>query len=143
MRRAPVLVLGMVLLLATACSEDPSRLAGPTWILDPSTIAALGIQVPAGTRVDIRFEDGRASGTAGCNTYSATYRADGADLSFDQIVATTRACDDALTALETDYLDRLAQTDSFQFSGSGASLILSGSSKPLGYTAEGSVPDRD
>ena len=99
--------------------------------------------MPAGTRVDIRFEDGRASGTAGCNTYTASYRADGADLSFDQIVATTRACDGALTALETDYLDRLAQTDSFQFSGSGASLILSGSSRPLGYTAEGSVPDRD
>ena len=143
MRRAPVLVLGLLLLIATSCSEDPARLVGPTWILDPSTIAALGIQVPAGTRVDIRFEDGQASGTAGCNTYSATYVADGADLTFDRIVATTRACDDALTALETDYLDRLAQTDSFQFGGSGASLVLSGSSEPLGFTAEGSVPDRD
>ena len=143
MRRATTLVLALLLLAATACTEDPSRLVGPTWILDPSTIARLGIQVPAGTRVDIRFEGGQASGTTGCNTYTASYVADGADLSFSEIVATTRACDPALTTLEVDYLDRLAQTDSFQFAGTGASLILSGSSEPLGYTAEGSSPDRD
>jgi heat shock protein HslJ len=143
MRRAFVALC--LLTLMPACSEDPQALLGRTWILDPSAIATLGIEVPAGTRVDLVFrEDGTAGGTAGCNTYGAGYEASGADLSFDEIRVTAMACQpDSLMTLEQGYLDLLAQTDSFQIAAEGTSLILSGGPHPLGYTAEGSVPTRD
>jgi heat shock protein HslJ len=129
--------------LAAGCTEDPADLGGRTWVLDPSSVAAMGLQVPAGTRVDLTFEGDRASGTAACNTYSAGFVAAGADLSFDQIVATTRACEDALMTLERRYLEILAATDSYEVEADGSSLIVSGGPQPLAFTAEGSEPDRD
>jgi heat shock protein HslJ len=142
--RRLVVLLALPAVLLTTCSEDPGELTGATWVLDPATIAtSMGLQVPAGTRVDITFADGTASGTAGCNTYSATYRAEGADLTFEQIVATTRACDEPLMDLEQRYLEILAATDSFDVDDDGATLVLSGGATPLGYTAEGREPVRD
>ena len=143
MRRAVLVLVGFVLLSAS-CTEDPGQLEGRVWILDPSTVAQMGLQVPAGTRVDLRFEGGAdANGTAACNTYSATYDAQGADLTFGQIVATTRACEDAIMTLEQRYLEILAGTDSYEVKADGSSLILSGGPQPLAFTAEGSEPDRD
>jgi heat shock protein HslJ len=143
MRR--VIVALCLIGLLPSCSEDPQALLGRTWILDPSSIAILGIEVPAGTRVDLVFQDdGTAAGTAGCNTYGAGYDASGADLSFDEIRVTAMACQpSSLMTLEAGYLDLLAQTDSFQIASAGSSLILSGGPRPLGFTAEGSEPARD
>jgi heat shock protein HslJ len=141
--RRAVLVLVSLVLLSASCTEDPGQLQGHVWILDPSTVAQMGLQVPAGTRVDLRFEGADADGTAACNTYSATYDAEGADLRFGQIVATTRACDEAIMALEQRYLEILAGTDSYEVEADGSSLILSGGPQPLAFTAEGSEPDRD
>lgn len=142
MRPALTTILGLAFLVPS-CTADPGALLDRVWVLDPSTVAAMGLQVPAGTRIDLRFLGGRAEGSAACNTYSAAYTAEGADLSFDEIVVTTRACDEAIMALEQRYLETLAQTDSFEAEVDGSSLILSGGQQPLAYTAEGSEPDRD
>ncbi len=144
-RRVAVALAALALLASASCSEDPSALLGRTWVLDPSVVATMQIEVPAGTRVDLVFaDDGSIRGIAACNDYGATYEADGADLSFGQISVTAKACEpDSMMELETAYLDLLAQTDSYQVAGDGTSLILSGGPIALGFTEEGSEPSRD
>ena len=42
----------------------------------------------AGTEITATFEDGTASGSAGCNTYQAAYTCDGSSLTFETLAVT-------------------------------------------------------
>ncbi|MBN2471326.1 MAG: META domain-containing protein [Anaerolineae bacterium] len=67
-------------------------LAGTTWQLDMLDDAA----VIAGSAITLTFDDeGRVSGSGGCNTYSGSYVVDGEALMLSQIASTLRACQDA------------------------------------------------
>ena len=74
-----------LLLLLAACSGDPGKLVGHRWVLDPTSIARLQVEVPAGTIVDLRFEEADLSGTSGCNHYGASYEAGNGSIDLGQI----------------------------------------------------------
>ena len=63
-----------------AADAPPLRLDASSWV-----VAALrGSALVTGQTVTLRFEQGRVTGSHGCNRYSAAYRQDGpADLSID------------------------------------------------------------
>ncbi len=100
----------LLLLLLTACAGgEDAGLQGTTWEL-----VKMGDALPvAGTTVTIMFEDGSASGSAGCNSYSGRYSLDGESLAFGEIASTLMACmEPGVMEQESDYLVFLQQATS-------------------------------
>ena len=73
-----------------------------------------GILVPviSGSVVTARFgTDGRISGSAGCNPYSAMYTVKNYEIAVSNVVSTTMSCPDpGVPAQETAYLDDLPKS---------------------------------
>ena len=79
-----------------------------------------------GTEVTAVFgEDGTLAGTAGCNTYRATYEIDGAAITIDEPVATEKACTTPEGVMEQEqaYLSALPLTASYRVEGDRLSLL--------------------
>ena len=93
-------------------------LTGTEWRLVSFGSAGSEASLVAGTTVTLKFgEDGRASGSTGCNSYSGTYQVRGDIISFGRLISTKRACLDQnanqqeqrfLSALESATRFRLA-----------------------------------
>src|SRR5215207_789145 len=76
-------------------STDQRVLAGTDWRLASLGPAGAETGVIAGTTVTLKFgEEGRASGSTGCNSYSGTYQVRGDNIFFSRLVSTRRACMD-------------------------------------------------
>ena len=81
-------------------------------------MADLVDEVPPGAKITIAFEDGQASGRAACNSYGGAYdAADDGSLSFQSFAVTEMACEAALMALESAYLEALAKVTGFEIDG--------------------------
>jgi heat shock protein HslJ len=144
LRRIPFLSLSSVLTLLLACGGDSTSgnpggsgggsLEGVTWVLDDASIEALVGDVPHDARVDLTFEEGRAAGSAACNTYSGGYAVDGDAVTFEDFAVTQMACEEALMTLETAYLTALGDSTTFAL-GEG-SLTLTGGATDLTFAEE-------
>lgn len=87
----PLLTLG----LAGCASADPGHLTQTDWVL----VELDGKPVPALQRpATLRFDDGHASGSNGCNRFHGTYTLDTAarTLSFGRLASTMMACTDGM-----------------------------------------------
>jgi len=113
-------------ILLGACStmaptDKATSLDGTNWVL--STLP--GKALVAGSFVTLRFEDGRVSGTDGCNRYSGAYTASGGQLQFDERMATTMmACTDPLMEQANAFMAALAQVRSYRIA-AGQLILLS------------------
>jgi heat shock protein HslJ len=99
-----------------------------TSIRQPTAIKS----VVNGTEVTATFaEDGKLSGSAGCNRYTATYTVDGGDLRIGPAAATKKACIEPAGVMEQEqaYLTALPLTRGFEIDGNGLTLL----------TAEGTI----
>jgi heat shock protein HslJ len=79
-----------------------------------------------GTEVTAVFgEDGTLAGTAGCNTYRATYEIDGAAITIGEPVATEKACTTPEGVMEQEqaYLSALTLAASYAVEGDRLSLL--------------------
>jgi heat shock protein HslJ len=97
-------------LLATLTAQ-PAPLAGTAWrATDINTGRQAVSSVLADTTVTLEFtDDAKASGSGGCNRYTAGYRRDGALLSFQAPTAKRKTCKNApLMAQEESFLKALA-----------------------------------
>ena len=118
---ASVLVIGLAIgLLVAACggsSATPaaSTAAGSpgspidgTWALTKYT-SVDGTQqtVPSAVTPTITFDGNAATGSAGCNTFSAIANIQGDQLRFDQVQSTKVACEDPMATVEAAYLQAL------------------------------------
>jgi len=84
-----------------------------------------------GTEITADFEaGGKLTGSAGCNTYSATYATDGAKITIADVSATEMACDapEGIMEQEQGYLSALPLAAGYRVEGPKLSLL----------TAEGS-----
>jgi heat shock protein HslJ len=108
LKKIPCLFWIFVFML-TACAGGDVGLQGTTWEL-----VKMGDALPvAGTTVTIMFEDGTASGSAGCNSYSGGYSLDGDSLAFGEIASTLMACmEPGVMEQESAYLVFLQQATS-------------------------------
>jgi heat shock protein HslJ len=130
----------------TGNSTRPSDLIGVVWKLDRSSIADLVGDVPLHASITITFEDGQASGQAACNSYGGAYDAgdDGA-LSFEGFAVTEMACEPELMALESAYLQKLADVTGFGIegvmglSGEGFSLTFGEEAAPVALPLVGTM----
>lgn len=135
----PRRLVAAIALVLVACSGSGDRLVGSTWVLDPWSIARLGIEVPAGTIVDLRFDGSEFGGTAACNHYGGPYEAGSGSVRIGDIMVSSRACEDgSLMELDTAYLEAFAEVDGWRIQdgeGGRPSLKLTGDGVELRYTA--------
>jgi len=80
--------------LLASLTPQPQGLAGTTWRVSGYNNGRQGVaSVLAGTTVTMAFSvDGRVSGSAGCNSYSATYTSSESSLRFGPASTTRRMC---------------------------------------------------
>jgi heat shock protein HslJ len=112
-RRVGALLALLFALTLAACSEGPGaggQLEGTKWILDAygddGTLTIVDEQLYA----DADFEAHRVSGFAGCNEFSALYRAGGRTLIVTNPSITMAACDEETMAFEQAYMSLLDQS---------------------------------
>jgi heat shock protein HslJ len=108
--------LAVVVQAQTGLSTDQRTVVGPEWRLVTFGPAGAETGVVAGTTVTLRFgEDGRASGSTGCNSYSGTYQVRGDNISFSRLVSTRRAClDQNANQQEQRFLSSLEAANRFR-----------------------------
>ena len=96
--RARLVVVLLLALVATACSEGPGAggpLEGTSWIVRSIAVDGALTIVEEQFYADADFSAQRVSGRSGCNTYDARYRAGGRTLFVSEPAATLMACDEA------------------------------------------------
>ncbi|MCO6450311.1 MAG: META domain-containing protein [Caldilineales bacterium] len=119
----------LALISLAACNPD-NPLADTNWratyILNAQD--ELVPVVSGGNDVTLNFDRRRVGGldgSSGCNTYFSDYTVKGAAFDAGAIAVTEMACtDDAVMALERDYLSRLDAANSYQLKGEGELILL-------------------
>jgi heat shock protein HslJ len=97
--------------------------------------AGTGGSLVADSRIDIVFENGRVSGSSGCNAYAGSYVLDGTALGIGPLASTRRACSPRLMTQEAEYQRILKAVETMALS--GATLRLSGPDGTLEFASEG------
>ncbi len=105
----------MIVLKRVESSKTGPALVGETWTV--TKINGEAVDYPDQTNIKFA-KDGRVSGTAGCNTYTASYSVDGDSLELGQAAVTRKACVPGLDEQEADFLDVFNDVDSYAFDGS-------------------------
>jgi len=123
--RSGALALLVVLLGSTvlASAEQPSAQAAPDiegsrWVL-ASYVDASGKTIPAlpDREPTAEFGTGRVSGSAGCNTYAASYEAGDGKLTTGRAISTMMACEEPVMAQESAYLKNLGASAAYKIEG--------------------------
>lgn len=108
---------------------DPALLTGAAWgaesINAARVIGASGLTLVFG-------DDGRVSGSTGCNRISGLYDADHATITFTPLTATRRACPgEALTVQERAYLGALGGAMAWTITDDGALELTGGNGQQV------------
>lgn len=115
---AALLVIAVAAIITAGCTTGTSTpgavvvLTGPSWSLD-SYLAGNGTPTPVipGSEVTARFgDDGKVTGSAGCNRYGADYHLEGTDLSVSPAISTKMYCGEpeGLMEQEARFLELLS-----------------------------------
>jgi heat shock protein HslJ len=113
--------------LMTFSVINPTPLVGTDWVLTGYNNGTGGVvSALEGVEVTATFgEDGQLSGSAGCNSYNATYTADGGTMTIGPAVSTKMACAEpaGVQEQETAYLTTLEGAASFSIRGDVLELL--------------------
>jgi heat shock protein HslJ len=107
------IVAGAVL-AACGCS-GATTLSDTSWELE----SLAGNDVPPGTTITLDFSEDQVSGSAGCNHYGGSYRADADSLSISDVFATEMWCmkPEGVMEQETAYFAALSGAAAYQIDG--------------------------
>ena len=143
-----LLSLGFVLVAQAQTSRDLSTgqraLAGTEWRLVSFGPVGTETDVIAGTTITLKFgEDGRISGSTGCNSYGGTYQVRGDTVSFSRLVSTRRAClDQNANQQEQRFLAALEAGNRFRLSGNRLTILSDRGRNVLNFVSDSaSEPD--
>jgi len=99
-------------------SAGPMSLNGTSWLLiDYTSPSGTNFTVPMAITPTLVFEADRATGNAGCNTFSASYTVTGNALKFGPATATQMACQEPIASVEKAYVATLAVVDTVTMKG--------------------------
>jgi putative lipoprotein len=93
--------------------------------------------VPDGVVATLRLDDGVASGSGGCNTYSGGYTLEGGSLTFGPLRTTLMMCAEPAASVESSYLAALASVAAWAIDGSTLTLSDEGGAALLVYAPHG------
>jgi heat shock protein HslJ len=127
-----------ILSFARIVPPAPEPLVGTTWTLDSLYSADAVSSVIAGSTITAVFgEDGRVSGSAGCNNYFGSYTVTGSSLAIGSTGSTKMNCPGAgIMQQENTYLASLGRTAGFTISGNRLSLTDLQGATLLAFTKE-------
>jgi heat shock protein HslJ len=98
--------------------EAPVALEGGMWSVTGYNNGRQAVVSPlVNSRLTMAFEDGTASGNAGCNMFRATYTADERTLKFGPAATTRRMCPNELMSQERAFLAAIASTSRWVIEG--------------------------
>ncbi len=136
-----IAAIGLSVVACSTAGGTGGTLDGTSWTLKTYDVSGTATPVPSGIVVDAKFAAGKVSGFAGCNVYNAPATISGATLKIGPAATTMRACEPAVTTVETAYLADLAKAATFTasadtltiFDSSGKQLLVFGaaSANPL------------
>jgi putative lipoprotein len=107
-------VAAAVAVTMSAQASDAERLVGPVWLAEDIG----GGGVIDNVQTTVKFEPaGKVTGSGGCNRLFGTAKAGGNSLAFGGIGTTRMACLPAVMRQESKFLDALAGTRTFRFTG--------------------------
>ncbi|HKU74819.1 MAG TPA: META domain-containing protein [Pyrinomonadaceae bacterium] len=130
-------------------STDQRVLTGAEWRLVSFGSAGSETNLVAGTTVTLKFgEDGRASGSTGCNSYGGTYQVRGDNISFGRLISTKRAClDQNANQQESRFLSALEAANRFRLSSNRLTILSDRGRSALNFVnsseSEPGDPDED
>jgi heat shock protein HslJ len=140
--RTLILILS-VLFVANAqtgrnLTTDQRALSGTEWRLVSLGPAGGEAGLVAGTTVTLKFgEDGRASGSTGCNNYSGTYQVRGDTISFSRLISTRRAClDQNASQQEQRFISALESANRFRLTSNRLTIFSDRGRTVLNFTNE-------
>jgi heat shock protein HslJ len=137
-----VLVLCILFIAATAaaCAHPNSDLIDNIWLLESYGTPADSKAVLADSTIAVVFNAGKreVSGSTGCNTYLASYKIDGNNLSISNLAWTERACLSPAGVMdqEREFLSLLSDARSFQIDDARLTITCSDGGQ-LYYTRSG------
>jgi heat shock protein HslJ len=95
--------------------EAPPRLEGIQWEVTGYNNGRQAVVSPkAGTRLTLVFEDGKVSGSGGCNRFHGSFKAEGKALTIHPLATTRRACEDAVMSQEQQFLSALQSATTWE-----------------------------
>ena len=126
-------------------STDQRVITGTEWQLVSLGPAGSEADVVAGTTVTLKFgEDGRASGSTGCNSYGGTYEVRGDALTFGRLVSTRRAClDQNANQQEQRFLSLLEAANRFRLSSNRLTILSDRGRNVLNFVSTSSSEPPD
>lgn len=107
----------LVFAAAALISACASQGVAPLSLTGEWTEATRALRPPT-----ITFEDGRASGFAGCNRWFGAVEASGDSVRFTGVGATRMACEEPMMTIESGFLGALERTRAYRIE--GETLIL-------------------
>jgi heat shock protein HslJ len=120
---AAVLTVTAATAVASARGVAASPVTGEIWVL----VTLAGRAPLKGTELTTEFTSKhRASGSAGCNRYTGTYKMSGSTIRILPLATTRKACADPIERQETAFLKALSRARSFAVSGGTLTLKSAG-----------------
>ncbi len=131
-------VLVLTLAGASVAKTPPAsgpRLEGAQWALQQLVVDAALTDVPSDVAATLFLQDGRASGAAGCNTFSGDYTVDGDALTFGPMLSTMMICEDQKASTEASYLSAFPLVVGYTVDGETLSLLDASGDALMTYAA--------
>jgi heat shock protein HslJ len=123
-------VLTVILLTACNAPKGQGALENKTWVLESYSQQDSLQDVLEGTEITAIFDsaEGEISGSAGCNSYFASYDVDGSKLSISTIGCTEMFCvtPEGVMEQEEQYLTTLATAESYEVRDGQLHIFCSG-----------------
>ncbi len=122
--------------LLTYALQEAAGLVGPQWNVTGLNNGKQAVtSVVAGSTVTATFAaDGSVTGSAGCNTYSATYTLSGSDLKVTPPASTRKLCDQPAGVMEQEAAFLAALENSAKVEPSSNGVILRGANGEIQVT---------
>lgn len=127
--------------VADAPPGDAGTAGGATegaWRLTAAEVDGTDLTAPDGASVTLRVGDGRVTGVAACNTYTAGLRTF-SGWRVGELALTRMACEEQLMVFERTYLDALARVDTARVESQRADddvLVLAGPDVELTWATD-------
>ncbi len=127
--RTVTLLLALSALGGCATAGLGPNLGGREWVAQDVN----GAPVSAAKPLTLRFDGGQASGSAGCNTFSGSYKLREDRLEFGPLATTRMACEPAIMEQEGRYLAILGAARSYSRYGSGSLSVIAPDGRAVNF----------
>jgi putative lipoprotein len=119
-----ILVIGLVISACAAKNETSTTSLIGSWKFTSYSRADVLTPAVSGTEAGLTFNnDGTISGNSGCNGFGGSYKVEGDQVSFSEVVSTLMACDEPRMAQEGAFHQVLTETATFNIEGNTLTIM--------------------